>query len=157
MNYDELGNLSKPELVKLLHKQRQTIQTLQARIHHNGTGSCVSNDQLNTHTRQALRRINDIGWLGQCPLLAILKEKYRKDWDGIYLQQFLTQAIAVVKPVNRRSNRQRQLRYDILRMTYLNNKRPPAIIKKLAISERQYYRELKAAIEIVGEHLLGSL
>jgi|GEM_PF-2623894 len=153
MNYDELP---KPELIKLLKKQRQTIRTLQARIGQNGSSN-ISGAKLESCVRQALRALDDTAALSRCSLLGHLADHDGQNVDGAQLQQMLTRTVARLKPVNPRRNRQQKLRYDILRLTYLAKKKPADVAKKLALSERQYYRELKGAVQWVAEQLFGSV
>ena len=50
---------------------------------------------------------------------------------------------------------QEQRRYEILRLTYLVRQNATEIAEAQAISERQYYRELKAGIQQVADEILG--
>jgi hypothetical protein len=106
-------------------------------------------------TRDALRHLDDVAYLARSPLAELIAKAQGAWPDGRTLQQTLYGTIEAMRPVKGRPFHPRQLlRYDILCLTYLEGKRAAEITQALAISERQYYRELKAAIQIVAEHVL---
>jgi len=75
--------------------------------------------------------------------------------QGRDLQQALYRAIEATRPAAGHPQRPRQQRrYDVLRLTYLEEKRATEVAETLTISERQYYRDLKAAVEQVAGHVL---
>jgi hypothetical protein len=106
-------------------------------------------------TRDALRHLDDVAYLGRSPLAELIAKAQGARPDGRTLQQNLYETIEAMRPVEGQPLHPRQpLRYDILRLTYLERKRAAESALSLAVSERQYYRELKAAIQIVAEHVL---
>lgn len=107
-------------------------------------------------TRDALRHLDDVAYLARSPLAELIAEAQGARPDGRTLQQTLYKNIEAMRPVEGQSLHPRQLlRYDILRLTYLERKRAAEVAQALAISERQYYRELKAAIQRVADHVLA--
>jgi len=106
-------------------------------------------------TRDALRHLDDVAYLARSSLAELIAKAQGARPDGRTLQQTLYGTIEAMRPVEGQPSHPRQLlRYDILRLTYLERERVAEITQALAISERQYYRELKAAIQIVAEHVL---
>jgi len=107
-------------------------------------------------TRDALRHLDDVAYLERSTLAKLIATTHGTQLDGHALQQLLCETIEAMKPVGGRPFQPRQMRrYNILCLTYLERKRAAEITRALAISERQYYRELKAAIQRVADHILG--
>ena len=121
------------------------------------TGADVMGQQkkLEWATRDALRHLDDVTCLSRSPLAELIAKAQGARPNGRALQQTLYKTIEAMRPVEGQPLHTRQLlRYDILRLTYLERKRAAETALSLSISERQYYRELKAAIQIVAEHIL---
>ncbi len=107
-------------------------------------------------TRDALRCLHDVAYLARCSLAELMARMHGERPQGRDLQQALLQAIEATRPRGSHPRRPRQQRrYDILRLTYLEKKRATEVTDTLGISERQYYRDLKAAIQQVAGHVLG--
>ena len=111
--------------------------------------------KLEKATRQALRRLEDVAYLGRSTLAIILAKIHQKQLDGWAIQQMLQQAITAIAPTKNDPNYgQQHLRYRLLQLAYLEKVPLTEIIKQVALSERQYYRELKAAIQTVVAYLV---
>jgi hypothetical protein len=107
-------------------------------------------------TRDALRHLDDVAYLARSPLAELIARAQGTRPDSRTLQQTLYATIEAMRPVEGQPLHPRQvLRYDILRLTYLERKRAMEVAHALAISERQYYRELKAAVQRAAAHVLG--
>jgi hypothetical protein len=110
--------------------------------------------QMARAVRNALRSLNDPTYLGRSRLARVLAEGWQIKVDGAGLQRMLNQVIERLKPRPGQPSYDRwQIRYDILCLTYREKQSPQAIAAALSLSERQYYRELKGAIEGIIEHL----
>ncbi len=106
-------------------------------------------------TRDALRHLDDVDYLARSPLAELIAEAQGARPDGRTLWQALHATIEAMGPVEGQPLHPRQLRrHDILRLTYLERKRAVEVAQTLAISQCQYYRELKAAIQAVADHVL---
>jgi len=108
-------------------------------------------------TRQALRSLHSPERLARSRLALLMARVQGVQPTGQVLQSTLNQAIERLKPAAEQSKNAREWRhYQILRLTYQERWRAANVAKRLAISERQYYRELKAAIRTVANLVLGS-
>jgi len=106
-------------------------------------------------TREALRHLDDVACLARSLLAELIARAQGARPDGRTLRRTLYETIEAMRPIDGRPLHPRQLlRHDILCLTYLERKRAAEVAQALAISERQYYRELKAAIQTVAEHVL---
>jgi len=119
---------------------------------------------LNHQTRNALRHLWDTVYLGRCPLAewafpanldslprGILRDRSEQ------LRQLLLERIEKLNPeknINRPNAIDR--RYDILRLTYVEGLSSNEIIKRLSISRRQYFYDLKDAIGALAHLLIHS-
>ncbi len=100
--------------------------------------------------RNAFRFLNDAAYLEHSQLLRVLAEVRQIKVDGRGLQYLLNQAIERLKPRPGQPGYHKWcIRYEILRLTYREQQPPQTVAATLALSERQYYRELKEAIEEV--------
>jgi tRNA threonylcarbamoyladenosine modification (KEOPS) complex Cgi121 subunit len=107
-------------------------------------------------TRDALRHLDDVAYLARSPLAELIARARGTRPDGRTMQQALYGTIKAMGPVEGQPFHLRQLlRYDVLRLTYLERKRAAEVAQALAISERQYYRELKAAIQMAAGYILS--
>lgn len=98
--------------------------------------------------RNALRFLHDPAYLDQSSLKKVVGEMRQIKIDGPGLQLMLTQAIERLRPrPNQLDYDKWQTRYDILCLTYREKQPLKLVITTLSLSERQYYRELKRAIE----------
>ncbi len=116
---------------------------------------------LNHQTRNALRHLWDTVYLGRCPLaewafpanLDSLSRGILLD-RGEQIRKLIMERIESLKPeknINRPNATDRG--YDILRLTYVEGLTSNEIIKRLSISRRQYFYDLKHAIGALA-HLL---
>jgi hypothetical protein len=104
--------------------------------------------------RDALRHLDDSAYLAQSRLAGLIAEARGAPPAGLHLQQLLYRAIESLKSVEDQHDWSRQqFRYNLLHMTYLERKRSSEVAQLLLISDRQYYRELKAAIRSVAGHI----
>ncbi|MBE7467666.1 MAG: hypothetical protein HS114_00810 [Anaerolineales bacterium] len=104
--------------------------------------------------RNALRFLNDTAYLDRCQLIQVLTEVRQVKIDGHGLQQMLHRAIDRLKPRPGQPGYSKwRIRYDILFLTYREKQSPKKVAEILSLSERQYYRELKGAIEGIMDHL----
>lgn len=111
--------------------------------------------KLEKATRQALRRLEDVAYLGRSTLSTILAEIHQEQLDGWVIQKMLQQAITATAPTDNDPNyEQWHLRYQLLQLAYLEKTPLAEIIKQVPLSERQYYRELKKAIQTVAAYLV---
>jgi hypothetical protein len=98
--------------------------------------------------RNALRFLNDAVYLEHSPLIRVLAEMRQIKVDGRGLQCLLNQAIERLKPHPGQPGYHKwRIRYEILCLTYREQRPPQTVATALALSERQYYRELKEAVE----------
>lgn len=110
--------------------------------------------KLEKATRSALGRLEDVGYLGRSPLLTLLAEIHQTPLDGQAVREMLRQAIADMAPEDDDPNYELgQRRHRLLQLTYLEKVLVADIKAQLALSERHYYRELKAAIQTVAANL----
>lgn len=106
--------------------------------------------------RAALRRLGDVVYLSHSPLAIMIADRAGWRLDGYTLQHALCQAIEALRPEDDWPFLEtQQLRYDLLRLRYFERREIPEIAERLAISQRQYYRELKAAVWMLTEQVLG--
>ncbi|HUW94329.1 MAG TPA: hypothetical protein VMW58_00935, partial [Anaerolineae bacterium] len=73
--------------------------------------------------------------------------------SGRALQEVLLAAIEKTKPLESIGGEKALLRYDILRRSFVEGETVSEISTALAISERQYYREMNAALQAVQASL----
>lgn len=183
MNAEELQRLSKAELIEMVLHQRAQVQKLQttfnelrgrlaeAEAQRDHLASIVESlrprDEVAEHavieqrrereqaTRDALRHLDDVDYLARSSLAELLARAHGIWPEGSHLQQELYRAIEAMRTIAGQSHQpQQQRRYDILRQTYLEKKKAVEVAKALTISERQYYRDLKAAIQTVADQIL---
>lgn len=180
MTRDELEQLSKKELVDLVMNQQVGIEKLQVALAESehqllevttkpshpaqASGNSETEKEMNWHatidhqweqaTRDALRHLADASYLERSSLAKLIAGHRGVSPKGSSLRQKLLDAIDEVQPGKGHPRRPRQQRrYDILRMAYLERKKVAETAQILAISERQYYRELKTAIRRVARYV----
>jgi ribose/xylose/arabinose/galactoside ABC-type transport system permease subunit len=111
-------------------------------------------------TRDALRHLWDDIYLGRCPLaewafpgLDVAPEGGPAA-RGVRLQNLLLDTIDKLNPQqNPSGSRSTDRRYDILHFTYVEDRTVDEVTKKLIVSRRQYFYDLKDAIGALA-HLL---
>jgi hypothetical protein len=109
-------------------------------------------------TRDALRHLWDDVYLGRCPLaewafpgLDVAPEGGPAA-RGVRLRNLLLDTIDKLNPQQNPSG-SRDRRYDILHFTYVEDRTVDEVTKKLIVSRRQYFYDLKDAIGALA-HLL---
>ena len=107
--------------------------------------------------RDALRHLDDVTYLARSRLARLMTRSHGQPFSGHALRDALLRAIQQIKPVDgERTLQSREERcYHLLRLRFLEHKRVAEVARALAISERQYYRELKAAIHKVADRLFS--
>jgi ribose/xylose/arabinose/galactoside ABC-type transport system permease subunit len=107
------------------------------------------------HTRESFRHLWDQVYLSKCPL-----SDWLCDYDpqiatmhptvrGRAVQKLLLNAIETIQEKKSGDYAYAKRRYQVLHETYVNNLPVEEITKKLGISRRQYFYDLKNALEFV--------
>lgn len=176
MTREKLLRLSKAELIDIVLHQHVQIEELHATLseledelagarqdhsvesldpQEKGAGSVTPQQHQEEATRDALRHLHDAVYLAHSSLAEFMARLHGKQPQGSDVQQALHQAISAIEPASGQSHQpRRRRRYDVLRLTYLERKKAVEIAEALSISERQYYRDLKAAIRGVTNQIL---
>jgi ribose transport system permease protein len=115
---------------------------------------------LASQTRDALRHLWDDIYLGHCPLVEWafpgldVAPEGGPATQGVRLRNLLLDTIDKLNPEqNPTGPRSTNRRYDILHFTYIEYLTVDEVIKKLTVSRRQYFYDLKDAIGALA-HLL---
>ena len=115
---------------------------------------------LASHTRSALRHLWDEVYLGRCALAewAFPRVDYSSEGGpathGVRLRRLLLESIDSLKPkASPGGSRPTDRRYDTLYLTYLEDLTVDEVIKRLTVSRRQYFYDLKDAVGDLA-HLL---
>jgi hypothetical protein len=186
MTYDELRPLSNTEIVAMaLHHQAQieALQTavtrLEARVGElearrdlsaRGTGRPPTAEdrrgevamikqqkEREQATRDALRHLDEVAYLARSRLAKLIASLHGQLPDGHSVQDALARAIYAMKPAEAQPHQTQERRlYHVLYLTYVMRRKPAEVAQALAISQRQYYRDLRVAIRIVTDRVLGS-
>jgi hypothetical protein len=149
------------DLMKALVKLEKRVSVLEAQLKLNGWAAepSVASEtwrEIDRITRDALRHVDDMCYLSNSDLASLVSDLSEEPVSGAILQRILKQAIRSVRLGEKLGSDSRPLRYyDVLRLTYLEDKKVHEIAKELSISERQYYRELKLAVRAVADHVLS--
>lgn len=112
------------------------------------------------HTREALRQLWDEVYLSRCQLADwvytsdMLTETHPAA-RGQELQQLLRDAIEAVGEIEAGEHSRERRRYQILYLTYVEGLAVEEITDKLSISRRQYFYNLKEALEKVVHCILN--
>lgn len=166
MNAEDLQRLCRAELIEIVLRQQAEIHRLQTTLiemadaarsrEGRAEPATIQQQQREQATRDALRHLDDPDYLAWS-FLAQLMARAHEVWpEGPDLQQALYRAIEALRPAeNPAQPFQQSRRYNILRLTYLDRQRPAEVAQTLAISVRQYYRDLKVAIQAVAGQVLG--
>lgn len=113
-------------------------------------------ERMEQATRAALRNLYDPGRLANSDLAALLTEVSGRALSGYELQALLRNAIDMLKPAQALSQQARPYCcHDVLALTYIEGQSVAEIMSRLAISRRQYYRELKIAVRSVAYYLFA--
>ena len=106
--------------------------------------------------RDALRHIDDPGYLSNCRLARIFEQLQDELPRGHALQSYLYEVIRLTQPAGPWSDLTHASRHrEILSCTYIDLRSPGEIADELGISRRQYYRELKLAVLAVACQILS--
>jgi hypothetical protein len=120
----------------------------------------LDNGWLLRHTREALRHLWDEVYLGKCALTAWLfasnsRAETLPAARGLELQQMLLDAIEQVGAKEGGDHSRTKRRYQILHQTYVEGLAVEVITEKLSVSRRQYFYNLKEALEEVVHFILN--
>jgi putative methionine-R-sulfoxide reductase with GAF domain len=120
----------------------------------------LDNGWLLRHTREALRHLWDEVYLGKCALAAWLfasnsRAETLPAARGLELQQMLLDAIEQVGAKEGGDHSRTKRRYQILHQTYVEGLAVEVITEKLSVSRRQYFYNLKEALEEVVHFILN--
>jgi len=110
--------------------------------------------------RDALAHLYDNKHLSQHPLLSLLVRRRLPDpvARAQQLRGIIMEAISALRPASSLPPLSKEWRpYSVLAYRYLDGLSDDEIQRRLAISERQFYRELKAGIELLTAHLAGQV
>lgn len=106
--------------------------------------------------RDALRNLSAESALEQSALADWLLPATQLYGRGAALHQKLYDAIEHLKPDDDSGRSRAARRYEILKQTYLQQKNADAIILELGLSRRQYFYDLKEAIDAVAHYLVSN-
>lgn len=107
-------------------------------------------------TREALRHLDDVDYLARSDLAQLVAGVCEQSPTGKDLKQALIQAIRSLRPEQPSYQVPADHYHDVLRLTYLEEKKGEEVANITEISRRQYYRDLKAAIRRVADLILTS-
>lgn len=105
--------------------------------------------ELRRHLRGTLRNLWDVPRLAKSPLarMPVVQNRLGRHSPGRALQEVLLAGIDRTKPLNSVGSDKALLRHEILRRSFARGETVGEVTSALAISERQYYREMNAALE----------
>lgn len=107
-------------------------------------------------TRDALRHLDYVEYLAEGKLAEMMANVHGRSPTGQSLKNTLVRAIRSMKPEKLSYQAPESRHYDVLCLTYLKKKKAEEVAGAVEISERQYYRDLKAAIQRVTDQVLAS-
>jgi ribose/xylose/arabinose/galactoside ABC-type transport system permease subunit len=108
-----------------------------------------------THqVRDSLRNLSDDIFLDQCPLGTYLLPASNLINQAETLRQMLLAAVEHLRPAHTDLQSRAMRRYQVLRQTYVEQKNVDAIVRDLGLSRRQYFYDLKEAIDMVVHYLI---
>jgi ribose/xylose/arabinose/galactoside ABC-type transport system permease subunit len=106
---------------------------------------------LTRQVRENLRNLDDEIYLDKSPLAEWFAQGAGN--RGAVLQQTLLDAIQHLHLENLEPASRAARRYQILRETYIDHKNVDTVIRDLGLSRRQYFYDLKEAVDAVTHHL----
>jgi ribose/xylose/arabinose/galactoside ABC-type transport system permease subunit len=109
---------------------------------------------LNQQVRDGLRNLFDDVYLDRCGLADWLLPSNGRPDRSAALREMLLEAIEHLRPGNADPQSRMMRRHHILKQTYADQKNVDAIIHDLGLSRRQYFYDLREAIEAVTHWLL---
>ena len=102
-------------------------------------------------TREALHHLHDVPRLGSCRLTCRLAQDTGQTISGSSLQSALNRAIEELNPATSNPPLTAEPSYyDILHLTFQEGLAADEVARHLSISRRQYFRQLKLAIDAVA-------
>jgi ribose transport system permease protein len=110
-------------------------------------------------TRDTLRHLWDDAYLERCPLAEWASYRLTPfaggstAGRGAVLRRLLLNAIENLSPAKSHGDPRGVRRFDILRLTYVEGHAVDEVIKELCVSRRQYFYDLKGALDVLA-HLL---
>jgi len=115
-------------------------------------------DRMERATRRALRNLYDPARLADGDLACLFAEVSGYPMTGHELQALLRDAISMLEPAQTTDGQFHRTRcYNALISTYLEKDSVAEITRRLAISRRQYYRDLKVAVRSVAGYLFSTV
>ena len=151
---EQLSNLS--FTVENLERRVTALETALRLQHRIAPATAITSlRDIELATRDALRHIDDTGYLSDCRLAHIF-EQFQEHFPGEHaLQSCLYEAIRLTQPAAPWSDLTHACRHrEILSRTYVDGRTSREIAGELGISRRQYYRELKLAVLAVACQIL---
>lgn len=157
-----LGELpvSDAQAERLIGRAKNSAATVKAMVdfaHQLQTGMVVklrpapSSDRV---LRQALHHLNDLAYLQHSPLAESLASSAGARLTGRAVQALVLEAIDALRPGQREGREERlALYYELLRGRFVDEDSLQDVLRRLGLSERQYYRELNTALPLVLEAL----
>jgi len=176
MNHEQPQSLSGVELAQIVLRQQyqieklsQTVAQLELRmaelearldrldlIGRPSTAQVEVERKREQAIRDALRHLDDVAYLAESHLAQLVARLHGQPPSGHALRSALLRAIERMAPAEACSLQPREHRYyHLLHLRYVEGKKVAEVAEALAISERQYYRELKVAIHKVADQILG--
>jgi len=107
---------------------------------------------LTQQVRECLRNLSDDAYLQHCALADWLQINGLAQRSEV-LRRVLYDAIEHVLPESTTSNSRTARRYQILKQTYLDQSPAETICQNLSLSRRQYFYDLKEAVDLVVDFL----
>jgi len=145
------------ELQARIDQQEKRLAQFEAELTILRSGADAANElaeslnRMEHATRRALRNLYDPGRLAGGDLACLLTAVSEHPVAGSELQVLLRDAISMLKPAQSIGVQTRHYCcYDILALTYLEGRDVAEIMRRLSISRRQYYRDLKIAVRAVA-------
>ncbi len=108
---------------------------------------------LTQRVRECLRNLEDDVYLNHCPLIDWLQLR-EYGGRGQVVRQILLDALEHTLPDSGSSNARAARRYQILQQTYVHQVPVETICQTLNVSRRQYFYDLKGAIDAVVDFLV---
>ncbi len=141
------GLFGEPELRILEHLSAQTARIVEDRW-------LLESGWLTEQVRKALRHLSDNVYLGDCELANWLHLSGGHDRSEI-LHTLLTEAIESLADGQGASHSRQERCYQILKQTYTDQKPADLVINDLGLSRRQYFYDLKYAVDAVTHYIYG--
>jgi ABC-type uncharacterized transport system permease subunit len=114
----------------------------------------VEGGWLTHQVRDSLRNLSDDLYLDQCALAGFLLPASNLINQAEPLREMLLGAVEHLRPAHTDLQPRAMRRYQVLRQTYVEQKNVDAILHDLGLSRRQYFYDLKEAIDVVVHHLI---